>query len=89
MTSRPETTPGSSREISEDDLILHYYGESADPRAIALAARRAPHRLPVVAKGRARGQSATGRSRSRSTMQRKPSASPWSARNWWTSCGAT
>ena len=43
MKNRPEMPAaarqpiGESGEIGEDDLILHYYGEAADPRAIEQA----------------------------------------------------
>jgi len=40
MKNRPEMSSDTRMEIGEDELILHYYGESADPGAIdkALAA---------------------------------------------------
>lgn len=40
MKNRPEASSASSAEVGEDDLILHYYGESTDPGAVerALAA---------------------------------------------------
>lgn len=37
MKSQPDPMPASPREISEDDLILHYYGESADPLVLERA----------------------------------------------------
>ena len=40
MKNRPEMSSAGLPEIGEDELILHYYGESADPRGLekALAA---------------------------------------------------
>ena len=37
MKNRPDMPSEPQREIGEDELILHYYGESADPASIARA----------------------------------------------------
>lgn len=37
MKNRSERGPDGVAEVGEDELILHYYGESADPAAIARA----------------------------------------------------
>ncbi len=37
MKNRPETSPESTTGVEEDELILHFYGESADPATIERA----------------------------------------------------
>ena len=37
MKNRPEPSAAGSPHVGEDELILHFYGESADPKAIDAA----------------------------------------------------
>ena len=37
MKNRPEMSSAAPTDMDENELILHYYGESADPEAVAKA----------------------------------------------------